>query len=183
MRFAHDTASALAAAADLVNSAEEPDTLTTTAELDAFFVRHAYSGSHSRDAAELAAVRALRPRMRQLLLADRDEMVALVNAVFAESQALPRLVRHDEWDWHLHLLDPERPLATRIAVETAMAVVDLLRADELSRISTCAADGCSGVVVDLSRNRSRRFCSTTCGNRTAVAAYRARQAAADPTAG
>ena len=30
-------------------------------------------------------------------------------------------------------------------------------------------------MLDLSRNRSRRFCSTTCGNRNAVAAYRARQ--------
>jgi predicted RNA-binding Zn ribbon-like protein len=40
----------------------------------------------------------------------------------------------------------------------------------------CADDDCEGVVLDLSRNRSRRFCSTTCGNRNAVAAYRARQA-------
>ncbi len=183
MRFAHDTTTALSAAADLVNSAEEPDTLTTATELDAFFARHSYSGSRRRDAAELAEVRALRPRLRELLLADRDDLVPLVNAVFAESGALPRLVRHDGWDWHLHLVDDDRPLATRIAVETAMAVVDLLRAEELSRISTCAADGCVGVVVDLSRNRSRRFCSTACGNRTAVAAYRARKAAnPDPDA-
>ncbi len=183
MRFAHDTASALAAAADLVNSAEEPDTLTTVAELDGFFARHSYSGSRSGDQSELAAVRGLRPQLRELLLADRDDMVGLVNAVFAESRALPRLVRHHGWDWHLHLVDPDRPLSTRIAVETAMAVVDLLRADELARISTCAADGCAGVVADLSRNRSRRFCSTTCGNRTAVAAYRARKAAETPPGG
>ena len=32
-----------------------------------------------------------------------------------------------------------------------------------------------GDSFDLSRNRSRRYCSTTCGNREAVAAYRARQ--------
>ncbi len=178
MRFAHDTHTALAAAADLVNSAADPDTLTSRSELDAFFARHAYSGSHTRDRVELEAVRAIRPSLRALLLADRDELVRGVNAIFADSEALPRLVRHDGWDWHLHLVDPDRPLATRIAVETAMALVDLLRADELSRISTCAAGACDGVVVDLSRNRSRRFCSTTCGNRTAVAAYRARKARA-----
>ena len=178
MRFAHDTATALASAAELANSALEPDTLTTVEQLDEFYSRHAYSGSRSHDAEELAAVRALRPALRALLLADRDEMARLVNQTFAESRALPRLVRHDGWDWHLHLVDPERPLATRIAVETAMAVVDLLRAEELSRISTCANDDCVGVVVDMSRNRSRRFCSTACGNRTAVAAYRARRAAA-----
>ena len=33
-----------------------------------------------------------------------------------------------------------------------------------------------GVVLDLSRNRSRRYCSTACANRNAVAAYRARRA-------
>lgn len=178
--FAHDTRTALAAAAQLVNSAEEPDTLTTVAELDAFYLRHGYTGTHTRDRAELDAVRALRPRLRALLTADRDTVVELVNRVFAESGALPQLVRHDAWDWHLHLVGPDRPLATRIGVDTAMAIVDLLRADELSRISTCAADGCDGVVVDLSRNRSRRFCSTTCGNRTAVAAYRARKAGDAP---
>jgi predicted RNA-binding Zn ribbon-like protein len=60
-------------------------------------------------------------------------------------------------------------------VETAMAMVDVIRADEMSRLDTCAADDCDDVVLDLSRNRSRRYCSTTCGNREAVAAYRARQ--------
>ena len=41
--------------------------------------------------------------------------------------------------------------------------------------AVCAADDCEGLVLDLSRNRSRRYCSTACGNRKAVAAYRARQ--------
>ncbi len=176
MHFAHDTTSVLTAVSALVNSAEEPDTLLTVDDLDEFCLRHDYSGSRTHDRAELDAVRALRPRLRELLLAGRDDQVRLANDIFEASEALPQLVRHDDWDWHLHLVGPERPLAVRIAVEAAMAVVDLLRADELSRISLCAADGCQGVVVDLSRNRSRRFCSTTCGNRTAVAAYRARRA-------
>jgi predicted RNA-binding Zn ribbon-like protein len=33
------------------------------------------------------------------------------------------------------------------------------------------------VVVDLSKNRSRRFCSLTCANRVNVAAYRSRRSA------
>jgi predicted RNA-binding Zn ribbon-like protein len=53
-------------------------------------------------------------------------------------------------------------------------MVDLIRADELSRLAICADETCGGIVLDLSRNRSRRFCSTACGNRLAVAAYRAR---------
>ena len=87
-----------------------------------------------------------------------------------------QLARHGDWDWHLHAVANDAPLATRIAVETAMAMVDVIRSDEMSRLGICADDGCAGVVLDLSRNRSRRFCSTSCGNRNAVAAYRARQA-------
>ena len=57
-----------------------------------------------------------------------------------------------------------------------MAMIDVIRGDELSRLGVCADVDCEGLVLDLSRNRSRRFCSTTCSNRAAVAAYRARQA-------
>lgn len=56
-----------------------------------------------------------------------------------------------------------------------MALLDVVRADEGSRLGVCADDDCEGVVLDLSRNRSRRYCSVACTNRNAVAAYRARQ--------
>ena len=71
--------------------------------------------------------------------------------------------------------EQDQALEVRILVETAIAMIDVIRADELSRLSVCADDDCESVVLDLSRNRSKRFCSTTCGNRNAVAAYRARQ--------
>jgi predicted RNA-binding Zn ribbon-like protein len=158
--FAHDTEAALVAAVALVNSAEEPDTLITPAQLEEFFGAHRYTG---------------RAPLRRLLTGDRDTVVALVNRILAERQAVPQLVRHDGWDYHLHATDPGGPFADRIAVETAMAMVDVIRADELSRLSVCAGATCDGVVLDLSRNRSRRYCSTACGNRIAVAAYRSRK--------
>ncbi|MBW0116689.1 CGNR zinc finger domain-containing protein [Pseudonocardia abyssalis] len=175
MVFAHDTNMSLQAAVVLANSALAPDTLTTVAELDAFYVEFAYTGTHDGDAAELEEVRALRGPLRELLTADRDTAVLLVNRTLAERDARPRLVRHDGWDYHLHATDPAAPLADQIAVETAMAMVDVIRADEMARLSICADDTCEGVVVDLSRNRSRRFCSTACTNRVAAAAYRARR--------
>jgi predicted RNA-binding Zn ribbon-like protein len=52
----------------------------------------------------------------------------------------------------------------------------VIRADELARLRVCAADDCEDVVVDLSKNRSKRFCDGGCGNRANVAAYRARKA-------
>ena len=177
MVFAYDTGIALQAAVTLANSALEPDTLETVAQLDEFFADCGYSGRHDRTREELDELRAVRPALRELLAADRDHAVDLVNAMLAEARALPRLVRHDDYDWHLHAVDDDEPLVTRIVVETAMAMVDVIRADELSRLGVCDDDDCAGIVLDLSRNRSRRFCSTTCGNRNAVAAYRARQAA------
>jgi predicted RNA-binding Zn ribbon-like protein len=167
---------ALQAAVALVNSAAEPDSLTTRAQLDAFLIEHGYSGARARDAAELEAVRALRGPLRALLTADRDEAVRIVNRVLADHDVRPQLVRHDGWDYHLHVVAAGAPLAEQIAVETAMAMSDAVRGGELSRLSVCADAGCGGMVLDLSRNRSRRFCSTTCGNRVAVAAYRARKA-------
>lgn len=176
MLFTHDTEAALASAVSLVNSGDEPgEPLGTVDDLRAFLDEWAYTGRIDGTGAELDAVRRLRPRLRALLTAERDDAVERVNAMLAEARALPQLQRHDSWDWHLHAIDDDRPLADRIVVETAMAMVDVIRADEMSRLGTCAAEDCDDVVLDLSRNRSRRFCSTTCGNREAVAAYRARQ--------
>ncbi|MBB6629246.1 CGNR zinc finger domain-containing protein [Nocardioides sp. KIGAM211] len=180
MVFAHDTEMSLLAAATLVNSACDPDTLETLEELDAFYAEFEYAGRRDHDQAELDAVRRLRPALRELLTSDRDRAVELVNAMLLEGRALPQLMRHDSWDWHLHAVSQDAPLATRILIETAMAMIDVIRADEMSRLGLCADDTCGGVVLDLSRNRSRRFCSTSCGNRNAVAAYRARQAADTP---
>jgi predicted RNA-binding Zn ribbon-like protein len=175
MVFTHDAEVSLQAAVALVNTAQPPDTLTDLAQLDAFYDAYAYTGTRARDDAELAAVRTLRRPLRELLTSSRDEAVPVVNRLLAEHHAVPRLVTHDQWDYHLHATDPGAPLADRIVVETAMAMVDVIRADEMSRLSVCADDACDGIVLDLSRNRSRRFCSTACGNRVAVAAYRSRR--------
>lgn len=175
MVFAHDVELSLQSATVLANSALEPVTMTTVDELADFYESFGYTGRHDGDEAELHAVLALRDELRRLLTAGRDEAVALVNTMLAEERAVPRLERHDEFDWHVHAVAPDDPWAKRIRVETAMAMIDVIRADEMSRLAICADDTCEGVVLDLSRNRSRRFCSTTCGNRNAVAAYRARQ--------
>nr|WP_206070738.1 CGNR zinc finger domain-containing protein [Knoellia sp. DB2414S] len=152
----------------------DTDDLTTVAELDEFVRAWGWTGSHRHTRAELDEVRDLRPRLREVWLADEDEAVGIVNGLLVEAGALPQLVKHDEWSWHLHATPPEAPLATRMAVEAAMALVDVIRADELDRLRVCAADDCEDVVVDLSKNRSKRYCDGTCGNRANVAAYRAR---------
>ena len=125
---------------------------------------------------ELDAVRAIRRRLRELLTADRDDGRGARQRAAQRGRRGPpaRPARRAATGTSTpSTWTPRWP--TRIIVETAMAMVDVIRADEMSRLGICADDTCEGIVLDLSRNRSRRFCSTTCGNRNAVAAYRARQ--------
>lgn len=177
MLFAHDTEMALHGAAALVNtSLSDPDGLASIEDLDAYATRWEWTGVRRRDAAELAAVLVLRPRLAELWRVQEDASVEIVNALLREARALPQLVRHDSWEYHLHATPDDAPLADRMAVEAAMAVSDLIRSGERGRLRICAADDCTDVFVDLSKNRSRRFCGQTCGNRVNVAAFRARRA-------
>ncbi len=177
MLFAHDTELALAGAAALVNTGRgAAEQLTDPAALDEFIGAWGWTGSRTHDQAELAAVLKLRPRLEQLWELTEDQAAELVNSLLRESNALPQLVKHDIWDYHLHATPSDAPLADRMAVEAAMAFVDVIRTGQLDRLRRCAAEDCRSVHVDLSKNRSRRFCSTSCSNRTNVAAYRTRQA-------
>jgi predicted RNA-binding Zn ribbon-like protein len=178
MLFAHDTEISFNATAALVNTARGGvEELPDIAALDAFVGHWGWTGSRTHDQAELDAVRALRPRLAELWEMTEDDAVRLVNALLRDANALPQLVRHDEWEYHIHATSPEAPLADRMAVDAAMAFADLIRFEELARLRHCAAADCENVLVDLSKNRSRRFCSLTCANRVNVAAYRSRRSA------
>lgn len=181
--FAHDTEVALGSAAALVNtsSARTGEALGDVDDLRTFVERWGWTGRVRADTAELAAVRDLRPRLRGVwalaAAGDEDAVAGEVNDVLAAAHAVPQAVRHDGWSWHLHATPPEAPLERRMAVEAAMALVDVLRAGELGRLRVCGAADCDHVMVDLSRNASRRYCSTTCANRVNVAAFRSRRSA------
>jgi predicted RNA-binding Zn ribbon-like protein len=179
MLFAPDTEVALRSVVHLINTAANGDEeLATTADLDRFLAAEGFTGSRTRDAAELASVHRLRSELAGLWLAGESSAVDTLNRLLREARALPQLVKHDQWDWHLHATTPEAPLADRMSTEAAMALVDVVRSNEMDRLLVCAADDCDAVVLDLSRNRSKRYCDTgNCANRAHVAAYRARKAA------
>ncbi len=180
MMFAYDTEWALVAAAALVNtSSRGRELLPDEGSLDIFLDEHHYTGRRDGSARELAAVRALRERLQQAWSGDLDSVVALSNALLADAHALPWLTDHDGLAWHLHLTSPDAPLVDRMAAEDAMAFADVIRLGDLDRLGRCAAPDCDAVLVDLTRNRSRKFCDTgNCGNRQHVAAYRARRGTA-----
>lgn len=179
MLFTHDTEVNLvffAALLDTVAGASESgdDELSTPEQLHELLGRWKFTGRIDRDAQELHDVRGTRERVREIWGRPEAVVVAWVNETLAEADAVPRLVNHDDLGWHIHATTDDSPLAERMLVEAAMALVDVVRAGRLDRLRECEADDCAGVFVDLSKNGSKRFCSTRCGNRIAVRAYRAR---------
>lgn len=181
MVFAYDTEATLAFTAALINtlpgaSHSRDDELTEPRALVEILDEHEYSGRRDGDQAELDEIRAARHQLRRFWEVDRDGAVGIVNTFLRDAAALPQLVRHDAWDWHLHATESDAPLVTRIQVEVAMAFVDVIRSKEYDRLRVCAADDCDAVLVDLTRNRSKRYCDVgNCGNRMNVVAYRARR--------
>jgi len=173
--FTDDTEIALASMVALVNSAGEPDELTDLAALDAFAATYRWSGRRDYTQRELDDVRALRPRLRQFWNLDEDGVVELVNELLREYRALPQLIRHDEFGYHVHATPLDAPFADRMGVEAAMSMSDVVRAGELSRLRVCGMSDCDSVLVDLSKNRSKRYCDLNCSNRASVTAYRVRR--------
>jgi predicted RNA-binding Zn ribbon-like protein len=182
MHFAPDTEESLDFVVALGNTApgasrSGADELATVEQLSALLIRYCYTGRIDRDEAELRDVQRTRALLREVWLLDRDDAVAAVNRMLREGRALPYLARHDELDWHLHATAPEAPLGERIRVEAALALIDVIRMDEMGRLRVCEADDCTGLFLDLSRNSSKRFCGPRCGNRVNMIAFRERRSA------
>ncbi|MFF0266793.1 CGNR zinc finger domain-containing protein [Kribbella sp. NPDC004536] len=105
-------------------------------------------------------------------LPDVDRAATLVNELLSKTNAAPRLTRTAGEPWHLHFGPPDE--ANGWLAEFATAVATLLGSDELERVRRCEAVRCDELFLDSTRNRTQRFCSTACQNRTKVAAHRAK---------
>lgn len=104
-----------------------------------------------------------------------DDACTTVNTLLRDTQAAPFLTRHDGEPWHVHFHSPDASWArSRIAsMATGLAIV--LGNPMYDRLGVCTAPACDRVFVDVSRNGTKRFCSTACQNRVKTAAFRARQ--------
>ncbi|WP_165553335.1 CGNR zinc finger domain-containing protein [Kribbella capetownensis] len=109
-------------------------------------------------------------------LPEVDPAVELVNNLLRVTKAAPQLVRDDGAPWHLHFAGPDVSEATGWLAEFATAVAMLLGSDDAHRLRRCEAERCEDLFLDATKNRTQRFCSTACQNRTKVAAHRARTA-------
>jgi CGNR zinc finger/Putative stress-induced transcription regulator len=178
--FSHDTEHSLDAVVDLVNSAPGPGTeegLPDLASLRAFVDRHEVSEVGELHDSDVGAVHALRGVIGAVFDCPDDASAsALVNGLVSQAGVTPRLTDHDGYSWHIHYFVPGASLAEHLTVDCGMALAQVIASGERERLRRCEAPDCSQVLVDLSRNRSKRYCDArTCGNRLHVAAYRERQ--------
>ncbi|WP_329593633.1 CGNR zinc finger domain-containing protein [Streptomyces sp. NBC_01005] len=190
MLIPHDTRIALDTVVELVNTAPESeppeggrpesgrsDGLADIEALYDFARRHRISGVDELHDKDLRAVRDVRTRFAEIFATDDARTAAsLVNALVAAAGTTPQLSNHDGYDWHVHYFAPDASIADHLAADCGMALAFIVVAGEQERLRRCEAPDCRHAFVDLSRNRSRRYCSSrTCGNRLHVAAYRARR--------
>lgn len=178
--FGHDIDNGLNAAVDLVNTAPEivgAESMTDAATLCAFLAAHRFVTAKAVDPEDLPAVRATRSRLMGILRArSLDDAVLLVNDLITETGTMPMLAAHDGHPWHMHYYAPGVAVADHVGAECGMSLALALASDGLDRFRECASPDCRRLLVDLSRNRCKRYCdSRTCGNRLHVAAYRARR--------
>jgi predicted RNA-binding Zn ribbon-like protein len=180
LTFTHDVEHALESVVDLVNTdpaATGAEQLTGIPSLANFVHRHAVSEIGRLTHADLEAVRGIRIPLRAVFTSRSPaEAAELLNGFLNKFTVTPRLTNHDSYDWHVHYFAPGASVADHLAADCGMALAFFVVAGEQERLRRCEAPDCRRAFVDLSRNRSRRYCdSRTCGNRLHVAAYRARR--------
>jgi predicted RNA-binding Zn ribbon-like protein len=119
-------------------------------------------------------------QMRKVFEAvERDELeeaARVVNAILKRTGARPQLDPLAGGGWHVHFHGTTDALSTGWAAGCATGLALAIGSDLAGRLGVCVAERCDRVYVDTSKNARRRFCSTTCQNRTKVAAFRQRRA-------
>ncbi len=177
MDFTHYSDQCMQSAADLVNTRGHPsgnEYLGTSEEAKQFLLAHDFSGITNVTKADLAELHSVRERLEEVFFApDEATATRLINDLLEEYEVKPYLTDHDG-RWHMHYAPKDSPVGRSVASDVVMGLAALIADFGFDRFGICAADDCADVFVDMSRNRSRRFCNDVCSSRTNVAAYRAR---------
>jgi predicted RNA-binding Zn ribbon-like protein len=105
--------------------------------------------------------------------------LTILNAILGEAMARATIGATPAgfaWDWPPATADLARPLWP-----VARSAAELLTTADLSRLRRCP--GCGGLFLDVSKNRSRRWCRmAVCGNRARARRHYQRRRGADQAA-
>lgn len=136
---------------------------------------------------DAAALRGFQDEVRPVFHAsnegDEQAVVDRLNELLARHPVTPTITGHggpegEPLRWHLHVADGDSSVAELLVAESLLGLSMLVCDLGATRLGVCDASPCSDVFVDVSPNRSRRYCSDRCSSRANVAAYRARRRAA-----
>lgn len=100
--------------------------------------------------------------------------LSVLNAALSEALAQQQLVRTGEgfsWEW----AGGDEQFG-RVVWPVALSAAEVLTSGEVARTRVCEADDCAWLFMDLSKNRSRRWCDMkNCGNRAKSRRHYARR--------
>jgi len=121
-----------------------------------------------------ALARQLRAAFDDLHRRDVDAAAARLNHLLAAHPAHPHLAK-ERGRWRLHHHPVHAALVPMWTAVCAEAMARMIASGHARRLGTCEDPDCHRAFVDVSRNGSRRFCSTICQNRVKAAAFRRRR--------
>lgn len=164
---------------ELVNSKQgKKDKLDDPEWLSGFLKRWGLEVSAPSEG-DIERFKTLRQAMKNVIVAlnnsrgpDEDDLREVVSALAGshmsyaltapagEFQLSLQPVKKD-WDWALH--------------EIAASFAKILSSEDKSRVKICENADCGWVFYDESKNQTRRWCDTACGNLIKVREFRKRQ--------
>ena len=176
-----DLASYAELAVRLVNTAslghEGGDRLTSVDGLRALVSDREHL-NHGISRSDLDALRMLRDEFRGFFVAcsqgNGRDAAGRLNELLIQYPVHPVLSGHDGQAWHVHYTE-SGSMSDKYAAGAAMGLAVRLADLGLERFGVCQAAPCSGVFIDVSASRTRRYCSDRCASRANVIAYRARK--------
>lgn len=129
--------------------------------------------------ADLIPLRRLRAEVlaifRDAVEGEETLAVKRLNGVLSSARIMPQVSGHDGEAWHLHLAEGAQTAAEGYLAASMLGLAVYVSEHGLTRLGVCLSRPCQNVFIDVSTNRSRRYCSERCATRANVAAYRARK--------
>ncbi|MHB8245041.1 MAG: CGNR zinc finger domain-containing protein [Acidimicrobiales bacterium] len=120
----------------------------------------------------------LRAVFRASSTGDQRGVVDRLNELSLRHPVRPQISGHDASSWHLHVVEREVSVAETLITEALFGMLVVVTERGADRLGLCGAPCCDAAFLDLSKTRSRRYCSARCATRVHVAALRARRRAA-----
>ncbi len=165
---------------DLINSydpyLDNPEHLAKPSDLGTFLKSHNIEVDQPLTDDQLTEAHQLRSQLRDLWTANQPSaLIEVLNSLLIHSPVVLEVETDEKNGLHI-TYKPHSNLSVmqQLTTKSVFGLVTVLENYGLERMGTCMADPCQDVFIDVSRNRSRRFCSDRCANRYNIAAYRER---------